>query len=178
MARNTALAELDTECVLSLDADDELVADGVLKMAAVMRDPSYGWVAANQVFDDGTRTPHWFDAGCEWPANSLAESWTAPFPFHPGCVMTRRLQALAAGGWPAVRTNEDLGFVLALNHQSRGRSIAAVMMKYRSWPRQVTRHPEYPASKTQAFAFIEAVENARRVLALQRTITAPTLPQS
>ncbi|MCQ3814605.1 MAG: glycosyltransferase [Acidimicrobiia bacterium] len=177
VARNIALSRAVGDAILPLDADDLLVVPGIIRMMEELSTSAYKWIAANRISVDGGRTPHWIEQRQTWHAGELSPNWTTPFVFHPNCVMTHRSLALAVGGWPALRTNEDLAFVFALSRISAGCAIANVMLKYRSWSGQITKSPTYFANKRNAFHYIEVVENQWRKANSYPTIKSPIIEQ-
>lgn len=53
------------------------------------------------------------------------------FPFHPNTIAFQTQLGLACGGWPALPTNEDLAFVLALSEATDGLTVDHVVTRYR-----------------------------------------------
>lgn len=172
-ARNVALSQASGDVILPLDADDLLIPSGVIEMMKELSSADHGWVAGNRRYIDGSRTPHWICDRQQWSPGHLAQHWMTPFVFHPNCIVVHRDLALGVGGWPALRTNEDLAFVFALARISSGCAIPDIMLGYRSWPGQMTRSPNYLLNKQNAFAYIETVENAWRRAKALPTIQSP-----
>jgi len=175
VARTRALVAAKGDWVLPMDADDRLDLDGV---AAVLDrldglPASVGWVGAGRVLVDGAPTPHTDVPERGWAVGELSESWSAPFVFHPNSVIARRNDALLAGGWPATRVNEDLGFVLLLSEISAGVTVSDIITRYRAWEGQTVTTPEYPLAKQTAFDTIAALVNARRRAQGRATIEPP-----
>ncbi len=162
-ARNLALAAATGNIIFTLDADDYLTASGVEELSVLLsNDESLGWVSGNCLNQRGERTVHWVEQSRLWTPGQLAANWTSPFSFHPNIVLFRRSLALRIGGWPGLRTNEDLAFVMALARQSPGMSCTQVVLTYRSWSGQTHKGPGWAADKLLAFEFITAVENTWR----------------
>ncbi len=164
-ARNRALRECRPGWVLPLDADDLLDADGLVEVLTdtqALNDA--GWIAFNRVLADGRRTPHWIAAPRRWTSGQLEEQWTAPFPFHPNSLLARRDLVLAAGGWPAVTVNEDLGLCLRISSLADGAAVTATVIRYRAWEGQSLSAPWYEEAKAEAFSYLGAVLNAQRAL--------------
>lgn len=170
--RNAALAVADDGWVFRLDADDELDIDGWVQLVEHPRFGAADWCATN-VTIDGEPSPHWFDDERDWPRHSVAEAWSSPMPFHPNNVVARTRLAHAAGGWPALRTNEDIGYVFALNQLADGNAIPAVTLRYRRWEHQSAAAPSYPGDRAIAFTFLTKVTNARRAAVDLPPISAP-----
>lgn len=174
--RNAALAEVQGEWVVPLDADDQLSAVGVLDVIAVAQREGWGWIGANRLLMDGGQTSHWFDEEGSFPIGELAEQWTSPFPFHPNSVAVRSELILQIGGWPAVRVNEDLAMVLLLSESSGGGRTPAVLTRYRVWDGQQVSSLDYPQDKATAFAVIERIVNVRRAAYGRDPIVRPGDP--
>lgn len=164
VARTRALVAAKCDWVFPVDADDRLDLNGVVAVLDRLDGlpASVGWVGAGRVLVDGTPTPHTDVPERAWVAGELAEAWGAPFVFHPNSIIARRGDALLAGGWPATRVNEDLGFVLLLSEISAGVTVSDVITRYRVWEGQTVTTPEYPLAKQTAFETIAALVNARR----------------
>ena len=160
-ARNAALAASSGDWVLPLDADDELDADGFGSLLGALASGG-GWVGANRVLTDGSRTPHWFDAARSFDAGELAPLWSSPFVFHPNSWLVRRELLLGSGGWPATGVNEDLAAVLLASEDAAGRVEPAVLTRYRVWPGQEIGSAAYVEDKPAAFAVVASLVNARR----------------
>ena len=167
-ARNLALSVASGDVIFPLDADDLAEPSGISRLMALLDErEDLGWVSGNRLFVDGSRTPHWVEVEREWKPGEIGASWTSPFYFHPNCLLVRRTLALRAGGWPALRTNEDLALLFAVARLGNGCSTSEILLRYRKWSGQVTSDNSYPVDKALAFKFIEQVENQwRETLAL------------
>lgn len=175
-ARNQALVNCTGEYIVPLDADDILKPDGVIKIVDFLAtNDKYGWASGNRLYVDETKTPHWMATNSEWKIGSLGDSWTSPFPFHPNCLVVRTNIALTVGGWPALPTNEDLAFVLALNQTSAGFSLTEVLLLYRRHNRQTISSPIYLENKELAFNYIQRIENTRRMNKGKKKIKSPII---
>lgn len=172
-ARNRALAAARGQWLVALDADDMLVPPGLADLLSHPGMESVSWVAANRVTTENEKTAHWIGSSRMWAPGELASAWTAPFPFHPGSVAVRRDAALAVGGWPAVGSHEDLGFVLALGETFRGASVTHVTMRGRLWDGQLCAAPEWAAAKKESFWTLAAMVNARRAMQGRGPVSPP-----
>ena len=161
-ARNWALAYAQGDLVHPLDADDEIVVNGLIKACETLcADDDLGWVAGDRVIQRGERLwfplteDHHFAAGAQ---HVFLQEWVAPF--HYNSIVARRRLVLAAGGWPAVPTGEDFAMVVALNRLSAGKFIADVVGVYRVWERQVTKTKEFKHEKAMARKMVAAFDEA------------------
>lgn len=174
-ARNVALAMAEVEWVLPLDADDALESAGfasVLDLLAALS-PDIGWLSANRLLITGERTPHWRSEPYRWAVGELAESWRAPFPFHPNAIIARRGLVLACGGWPAIPTNEDLALCLSMSERALGISTEKIIGRYRVWDAQEVNMSSYAVDKVTSFAIIERFVNAIRGEMGRKPVRAP-----
>jgi glycosyltransferase involved in cell wall biosynthesis len=172
-ARNTALAAAAGEMVMPLDHDDLLDADGLFRLLGDPRTERSAWVAGNAQLLDGSFTAHRVVDACLFQPRQLEEHWSSPFPFHPNIVLARRDAALAAGGWPALSANQDLGYVFSLNRTRSGWALPFSLIRYRTWEEQTVAQGYYPELKALDFAFLIATLNAERAAAGLGPITAP-----
>lgn len=158
-ARNIALVAASGHWVYPLDGDDCIDAQG---LAALISHVGYGigWVASNRRTLDGEPTAHWHDRPREWRRGMLPQCWTSPFPFHPGSILVARHIALELGGWPALPSNEAIGFALALGAKSSGRFRPEVVTLERHWEGQTNRGSVYPQTKHLSLTAIAAMLNA------------------
>lgn len=171
-ARSSALAAARGDYIFPLDADDLISPVGIESAIEVLDTTKIDWVALNRVLLDGNKTPHWHGYH-NWTPGELSEAWSAPFPFHPNTVVVRRELALAVSGWPALRVNEDLLFVLLLSEIAAGKSISEVATHYRVWPGQEIAKNNYVRDKANSFSYIELVINAWRARLGRQPINAP-----
>lgn len=176
VARNLLLGAMGGDgWVFRLDGDDVLDCAG---WEGLLSDPRFGstlWHPTNLVCQDGGRTPHWFDAERLWQPREVEELWTSPMLFHPNNLVVASSLALAAGGWPALRVNEDILWCFTLNRQEAGLALPHVTLRYRRWDRQTVGEGDYLAAKADAFRLIEAVTNARRAEDGLEPVRAPRL---
>lgn len=172
--RNVGLAVATGDWIMPLDADDELEPAGLARMLPELTTTDAGWISTNRILFDGSRTPHWRETATNWRPGQLAEHWTAPFPFHPNSLIARRDHALACGGWPAVPTNEDLGWALLLAEEAMGASLVDVTLRYRVWDGQQVANDHYVRDKAVAFRAIQELINARRVRSDRPPVAAPS----
>lgn len=174
-ARNVALAMADVEWVLPLDADDTLDPDGLVAVLVLLAGlaPEVGWLSANRLLMTGERTPHWRSEPYQWSVGELAESWRAPFPFHPNAIIARRGLVLACGGWPAIPTNEDLALCLSMSERAPGFSTEKVVGRYRVWTAQEVNSSSYVTDKVTSFALIEQLVNTLRGERGREPVRAP-----
>ena len=174
-ARNIALARSSGHWVMPFDSDDLLSPTGLRSILKQLDDWLWkpGWIAANRLLLDGSRTPHWREGQEDFLPGDLASNWTSPFPFHPNTVISRRSLALEVGGWPALPANEDLGWVLALSERELGRFLPEVVVRYRVWNGQEVASAGYRKHKEAAFLFIEAAINAQRASIGRGRVSAP-----
>jgi len=178
--RNLALGVTEGDgWVFRLDGDDELDVQG---WVGLLDDPHFGtveWHPTNLTDFNGRPTVHWFDERKRWPKGSVEESWSSPMAFHPNNVVARSDLALAVGGWPALRVNEDILWCFALNREAEGLALPHVTLRYRQWEHQVVAGEEYAKDKRQHFDLITAMVNARRRREGQDPIHTPAvLPAS
>lgn len=163
VARNMALPHLTSTFTTILDADDTIeVAGCVAAIEAFVEDPALGWIGLSRTFLDGCASKHTITQGERFKAGELAERWNAPFVFHPNSVVVRTELLLRCGGWPALKTNEDLAMVLAVSEEAGGMTVPEVITRYRVWDGQEVARPSYSMNKKAAFAYLQAVINARR----------------
>lgn len=175
--RNLTLADIRAPFVTTLDADDEIVSTGALAAHAVLTERAeFGWIAMSRVFATGKPSVHTFNTAHEFEIGELAETWTAPFRFHPNSVVYRSSKLRALGGWPAVVCNEDLGLALMSSEHTRGAMIPATLTKYRVWDQQEVGRPDYTTQKRLAFQFIQSNINAIRQGRGADPIKGPTSP--
>ncbi len=176
-ARNAAQSLASGSWVMPLDADDELRGAGVAQVLdRIAADDEVGWVATNRVFVGGDRTPHWFSDRRSWAVGELAQTWSAPFLFHPNSVIARRDLSLTCGGWPGLAVNEDLGWVLRMSEEAPGRGEPAATLSYRVWAGQEVARDRYAEDKRLAFTAIEQMLNARRKYCGRSPIQMPADP--
>jgi hypothetical protein len=172
--RNLALAATGGDgWVFRLDGDDELDVPG---WVALVADPAFGtaeWHPTNLTDQHGHPTAHWFAQPRRWERWEVVEAWASPMPFHPNNVVVRAGLALAVGGWPALRVNEDLLWCFSLNEVAPGLALPHVTLRYRRWDEQVVAAADYLADKTAAFGLIAAVVNARRARAGLAPVVQP-----
>jgi hypothetical protein len=163
-ARNVAMAMTDADWILPLDADDVLDPDGLVAILDLLMalGPDVGWLSANRLLMMGERTPHWRPEPYRWRVGELAESWRAPFPFHPNAIIARRGLVLACGGWPAIPTNEDLALCLSMSERAPGFSTEKILGRYRVWAAQEVNLSSYTIDKVTSFAIIEQFINTIR----------------
>lgn len=139
-SRNYALGFVDTEWILSLDADDLVVPEGVL--AALTDHADSEWIiGSHQVFGSNTdpTPPQEF---VEIPRGELDHHLAGPF-FYPNGLIARIDSVLLSGGWPATRVNEDMGLIRALSRTGPGAFSPHVIVRVRRWDRQTTAHPSF-----------------------------------
>lgn len=178
-ARTAALAASVGDWSLPLDADDRLDVAGTARIVTeldALEETGIGWVGASRTLLDGTPTVHTLAGRRRWTPGMLADQWTAPFPFHPNSVVVKRALGLACGGWPALPSNEDLAFMLAVSEVASGVTVDDVITRYRIWDGQTVNDAAYVQSKEVAFATIAALHSARRVQAGRSRITPPSSP--
>jgi hypothetical protein len=162
---------------MPVDADDRLEVTGTAALFAeldALGEAGIGWVGASRTLVDGTPTAHTLAGRRRWSPGTLAERWTAPFPFHPNTVVVQRAIGLACGGWPALPTNEDLAFVLAVSEAATGLTVDHVVTRYRTWDGQTVNDVAYVESKQVAFTTIAALHSARRVQAGRTPVAPPS----
>lgn len=173
IARNAALAAATGDLVVPLDADDVLVADGLMRASEEIEESGVGWVAPNRVLHHSDEpTAHWHSERV-WKVGELASSWSAPLAFHPNSIVARRDLVLLCGGWPALAANEDLLLAMLLSEHSIGRSVPEVLTRYRVWEGQEVSSDMYPVLKEAVFGFIEQALNAARLNAGRSQIKRP-----
>lgn len=176
VARNTALRQEKGDWILALDGDDLIDPKGLSDLLCDPLLEKFRWLSSNRLLTNGAETAHWSKEPRLWPAGSLAEEWTSPFPFHPSSLLVRRDLLIEAGGWPKMETNQDLALALALSEIADGASTTHPVVRYRSWEGQSTASKEYPAQKKAAFRKIEVATNLIRAGLGRGEIVAP-LPQ-
>lgn len=172
-ARNYGLSAARAPFLACLDADDELVAEGVLAGLQRLRtDDTVGWVAANRILTTGERTIHWHGARA-WAPGEVASEWSTPMAFHANTLVVRRALVEALGGWAGLGACEDLMLSLRLGEVSAGASIPEVLIRYRAWEGQTTRHPSFRDEQLLAYRFIEACLNSERAERGRPPVTHP-----
>ncbi|HEY6234336.1 MAG TPA: glycosyltransferase family A protein [Candidatus Elarobacter sp.] len=173
-ARNVALANAAGGWIAPLDGDDVFDEAGFTALLAVLdRNRELSWLSGNRLLMDGRRTAHWNAKSTPWPAGTLADSWSSPFPFHPNCLLVRTDLALRVGGWPAVPVNEDMAFALLVAEEAAGASDVPVLTHYRVWDRQETARRTYPALRVLSFPVIAGLLNERRRTRGRPSVDAP-----
>jgi glycosyltransferase involved in cell wall biosynthesis len=177
-ARNTGLPAVSTQWLLPLDADDLLDVEALPQLATELASIPAGTaaVAASPRFLDGTWTAHRIGERKWWSPRELEESWTAPFAFHPNCVLVDVDRLRSVGGWPAAGVNEDLALMLWLNRSSPILAVPEPLIRYRVSDEQMTASSWYPEAKQQAFAFIAGCVNADRAAHGLAPVRPPAKP--
>lgn len=161
-ARNTGLTAANGQWVLPLDHDDQLDPAGLGAALADSRTDTARWVAGSPRLLDGAWTAHKVFRARQFRRRELEENWTVPFPFHPNVILVRRDVALAAGGWPALSANQDIGLMFAVNRIAEGWALPYPLIRYRTWAEQTVAQDFYPDVKALDFAFLAAWVNAER----------------
>lgn len=174
VARNTALARAGGDLIVPLDADDALVAAGLIEAHQTFEATKVGWTGANRVLlGSGERTAHWHGPR-SWEPGEFAAHWTAPLAFHPNSFVASRDLVLRCGGWPALPANEDLLLVMLMSEHEAGASIEEVLTEYRVWEGQEVSSQSYPATKLESFRFIEHAINAVRQVDGREPVAHPS----
>jgi hypothetical protein len=173
-ARNRALSLASGGWVYPLDGDDVLDADGLVSL---VRDPwmdQVGWISANRAFLDGSPSRHCRASPRRWARHELATAWTVPaYPFAPHAVLAHTELALAAGGWPALITAENIGWVLAMSELSAGASTTHIVTRYRAWAGQTTGNDWFDDELLAAYTVVTKTFNARRKAMAQPEVKFP-----
>lgn len=175
--RNLALPFIASPFVAPLDADDLIEPAGAnIALAELLHKEEIDWIGLSRTFLDGTPTHHSVRDTRSFEPGGLAESWTAPFPFHPNSVVVRSKLLRLAGGWPAIATNEDLGMILRVSELGGGKMIPDVLTHYRVWEKQEVARADYPVTKQLAFAYIMASLNELRASLGRASVSVPINP--
>lgn len=172
--RNLALSHISSDLTTVLDADDVIVEDGCVSATNAFREaPGLGWVGLSRTFMDGMPSQHTLHSSETFLAGELSERWTAPFLFHPNSIMVRTSLLRSVGGWPALRSNEDLGMALSVSELAPGQTLPEAITRYRVWERQEVAKSQYSELKQSSFSFIESVINSRRADLGRQPIFSP-----
>ena len=162
-ARNWALTHAAGNLVFTLDADDELVPEGLIAACeSLASDPMIGWVAGMRTTPDGEQLWYPLDEERDFPAGdtaALLNGWVALF--HPNAIVARRELMLGVGGWFAVPTGEDWVMAVNLNRAAAGRFLPQVLSTYRVWEGQVTRETSFKHERAMVRKFVRAIEESR-----------------
>lgn len=172
--RNLALSHISSNLTTVLDADDVIVEDGCVSATNAFREnPGLGWIGLSRTFMDGIASQHTLHSSETFLAGELSERWSAPFLFHPNSIMVKTSLLRSVGGWPALRSNEDLGMALSVSELAPGQTLSETITRYRVWEQQEVAKSEYSELKQSSFKFIESVINSRRADFGRKPIFAP-----
>ncbi len=170
ITRNRALARVETEYVVTLDADDLVEPGGLAALVGALetnREAEFSWGEVFDFFPDG---------------HSEQSEWKSPYPlgltergtienywlstgsdgmfYTAMCWRTQTLFEL--GGWSALAGMEDTALVLAASHHFRGYHIPETVRRYRVHPHQATLSPTYASDRSLTRSWIWRACNARR----------------
>jgi glycosyltransferase involved in cell wall biosynthesis len=150
--RNRALRVAKSEWLLTLDADDEYIANPMAELIENARRASALWAAGLIV--DIDENDDITDLG---PPINLID--TVPIqgikkfqeqfvylPFHPCATVARTELIQRAGGWtedPLLIRSEDTALWLRINERYAGDWLAKAVLRYRKHPASLTSQPEW-----------------------------------
>lgn len=181
-ARTHALAGLDQDgasWVYPLDADDVIDAEALVEVLgdAALADPAIGWVATSRRMLDGEKLAYTFAGRRRWERWELVDRWVSPGSFHANSVLVRTGLVLAVGGWPALASYEDLGFLHTVSDLAAGTAVPADLTRYRVWASQSIQAPWWAGQREASQEVLVRAANARRVLAGRPVeVVAPPAP--
>lgn len=142
-ARNAGLAAAQGDLVLFLDADDELLPDGIAHLVdALAAHPEAAAVVGRCEAMDGAgnalpSSHHPIDA------SRLYEEWLSRnFVWTPGAALFRRAELAALGGFPAaLGPSADYALYLQLARTNRIVCVPATIVRYRQHDASMSRDP-------------------------------------
>jgi hypothetical protein len=172
VSRNRALMRRPASRVMCVDDDDLITATALGTLAATLdQDPEcFGvWGATRSFVDDPAVTENfkgWHHEGRIAAGTVLAEfESTGHFPVHVGAMLWRREHLLAVGGYAALPRSIDTNPFLACEALFPHRYVDETVYLYRQHAHQMTREPEYEASKMSVHRL-----NFERAHALERLL--------
>lgn len=141
--RNLALLRAKGDFVFSLDADDQLVPDGLPALIERL-DGDFGWVCGGHIDHMGHPTDDWNPQSSRvWSRGELLAHGTRNWGFHPNNLLVRTSALWEIGGWPALTGLEDKMLVLALNIAHSGASTKIATVQYRRHGKQTIADPAF-----------------------------------
>lgn len=170
ITRNRALARVETEYVVTLDADDLAEPGGLTALVSALEtngEAEFAWGEVVDFFPDGhSELPEWrspYPLGLI-ERGTIENHWMGTGSdgmfFTAMCWRTQTLFEL--GGWSALAGMEDTALVLAASHRFHGYHIPETVRRYRVHPHQATLSPTYAADRSLTRLWIWRSCNARR----------------
>jgi glycosyltransferase involved in cell wall biosynthesis len=170
ITRNRALARVETEYVVTLDADDLMEPGGLTALVGALEtnvEAEFAWGEVVDFLPDGhSELPEWRSP---YPLGLIERGTIENYWMGTGkdgmffTAMCWRTQTLfELGGWSALAGMEDTALVLAASHRFYGYHIRETVRRYRVHPHQATLSPTYAADRSLTRLWIWRSCNARR----------------
>lgn len=162
--RNVALAYVTAPYLITLDADDILIPEGIRTLYLLLQqNPDYAYAAGrtndideNSIFiSDGPPIPYREGPIPQGHFYQYRVHHGSP-PFHPCGTIMRTSIIRRIGGWPEKwRRTEDTAMWSVLTHHYRGIWSNEFVLKYRKHSSSLTHQPEYHGTAPQLLPLIE-----------------------